>query len=130
MSILKFELKMSGKENNGAMMMGIMDAKYIESANTDFYIGGQHQMTVFIRDNDYPYRYINGEESEFQSDPVKWNIGDRLRLDFDLKGRRCTVFLNDQLLESLTENLPGTFYLAVSAKWKDTKLETTMFEFV
>merc|ERR1719242_248417 len=107
-----------------------MDAKYIESANIGTCIGEQHQMTVFIRDNDYPSRIINGNASKIQSNRVKWNIGDRLGLDFDLKGRRCTVFLNDQLLGNLTDDLPDTFFLGVSPHHQSTKVETTMFEIV
>merc|ERR1719361_2132296 len=102
-----------------------MDAKYIESADTGTWIGGQqHQIAVEMGTNYYPMRFINGNSSsKIQSNKVKWNIGDRLRLDFDLKGRRCTVFLNDQLLGSLTDDLPDTFYLAMSAYYENTKLE-------
>merc|ERR1711994_1193250 len=112
------------------MGMGIMDAQYIESANTETFMGVQHQMAVLIFYNGPPYRYINGSASKIQENRVNWNIGDRLRLDFDLQGRRCTVFLNDQSLGSLTDDLPDTFFLAMSAHDDGTKLETTMFEIV
>merc|ERR1711879_43033 len=115
-SSFKFEITMKGKGCNGNMHIGIMDEKHIESANTANWIGNQqHQMAVEIWDNGNPRRYINGNCSEIQSNRVDWNVGDRLRLDFDLKGRRCTAFLNDQFLGSLTANLPDTFYLGVSA---------------
>merc|ERR1712113_550592 len=57
MTSLKFEITLRGKGGNGAMYMGIMDAKHIESANTGTYIGSQQfQMAVFIRDNGSPSR--------------------------------------------------------------------------
>merc|ERR1711879_612780 len=130
--VLKWEISLKGKSSNGAITMGIMDGKHIRKANIANFIGSQqHQMGIMIAKSIGAHRYTNGDLSgRIRSNGVKWNIGDRLRLDFDLAGRRCTVFLNDQFVGILTDDLPDTFYLAMSAKWKDTKLETTMFEFV
>merc|ERR1712062_932709 len=52
MTRLQFEILMQEKGGNGWMTMGIMDAKYIESADTGDRIGKQqHQMAVNLYDN-------------------------------------------------------------------------------
>merc|ERR1719277_1593876 len=106
------------------MCMGFRDAKPIGSALTG------HEVGFRIQDNYYPQRVVNGR-SGHNDNPyphfVKWNIGDRVRLDFDCKGRRCSAYLNDQLLGTLTEDLPKRFYLAISACFVKTAFETTFF---
>ena len=120
---------MRGKGCDGGMRMGIMNAKYIGSAGIYSAIGyARDQIAFQIWDNGYPGRAINGQSFNVHDNEVRWRIGDRVRLNFDCKGRRCTVFLNDQLLEILTDDLPENFFLAISLFWWNTELETTLFQ--
>jgi len=110
--------------------MGFIDGKHIEEADVEESLGYEHQTCVDIKDRQRPSRYSNFQDSnKIGSKAVRWNIGDRLRLYFDLKAPRCTVFLNDRSLGSLTDDLPKRFYLGASVEDRGTKLETTVFEF-
>ena len=60
---------------------------------------------------------------------LKSNIikrGDRLKLCFDYIARQCRLYLNDQEVGILTNNLPDNIYPAVSLCYRN-RVETTSF---
>ena len=57
---------------------------------------------------------------------VNWNIGDRVKLEFSKYG--CEAYLNDESLGVLTDDLPETFFFAISPYDEGTVLETTLFQ--
>merc|ERR1712190_326417 len=106
----RWVLTMRGKKA-GRVLVGIADAEHPECVTTE---GGM----------------------SIGNKKVNWNIGDRLKLEFDLKARQCTVVLNDQLLGRLHEiyhalcdrQLPESFFCALSSDCPGIELETTLFE--
>ena len=136
MAGLKWEITMREKGGDGWMTIGLMDKQHIESAQlTEKAIGQQrNQMGFRISDGAIPHRFINGRTSNLVEwknvKYVRWNIGDRVRLNFDCKGGRCSAFLNDQSLGTLTDDLPQSFYLGITVIMVGTSLETTLFEIV
>merc|ERR1719229_915214 len=111
------------------MGMGIMDAKYIESANVERDIGDQeHQIALVINRHGYIQRSTNNGFSRLTEKTVNWNIGDRVKLEF--KNGKCSAYFNDEFLGNLTDDLPEIFYLAVSLYYLGSVLETTLFEIV
>merc|ERR1712150_234621 len=112
------------------------DAKHIDTVNIqavgyrdEHAIGDyQHQMAVGIANGDFPSHWRNGKGSRLHSSRVQWKRRSRLRLEFDFKERRCSVFLNDRLLGKLTEDFPQHFFPAVSLRYRNTSVKTTCFE--
>merc|ERR1711951_15441 len=120
-------------------MMGFMDAEYIENADTEKKIGLQHhQMGVWIGSRYPPMLAVDGDDEDNyfygpqtrSPQQVEFKIGDRVRLEFDLKWRQCSVLLNDRQLGNVFYELPDTFYLAVSVYYEQNVYETTLFEVV
>jgi len=132
---LQWELTLKAKldADKGDCMMGILDAKHIKNVDTSkmFAYANQDVVGVDIHHNGFLWAHNgNGDDNQIHSNEVQWNIGDRLMFDFDLKRRRCTVFLNDQLQGTLKWNLPESFFCVANVHVKGTALETTRFECV
>jgi len=134
MARLQWELTLKAKLDavKGDCMMGILDAKHIKNVDTSkMFADGGVAIGVSIGHNGslWAHKGKGGGQEVYASTP-QWNIGDRLMLDFDLKRRRCTVFLNDQLQGTLKWNLPESFFCVANVHVKGTALETTRFECV
>jgi len=127
---LQWELTLKAKldADKGDCMMGILDAKHIKNVDTSkMFANGDVGVSIGHNGSLWAHKGKGGGQEVYASTP-QWNIGDRLMLDFDLKRRRCTVFLNDQLQGTLTTNLPESFFCVANACDMGTALETTRFE--
>jgi len=136
MSRARWVLTMRGKKA-GRVLVGIVDAEHVESGDTGKALEAQqHHVAVQIADDEHPECVTTEGGMSIGNKKVNWNIGDRLKLEFDLKARQCTVFLNDQLLGRLDEiyhalcdrQLPESFFCALSSDCPGIELETTLFE--
>merc|ERR1712150_204032 len=99
------------------------DAKHIDTVNIQA-VGYRDEHAI----GDFPSHWRNGKGSRLHSSRVQWKRRSRLRLEFDFKERRCSVFLNDRLLGKLTEDFPQHFFPAVSLRYRNTSVKTTCFE--
>jgi len=130
-----WEITLKGKKA-GPVLVGMVNAPYIESVDPGKSLLSQyHTVAIEIADNKSAYCHI-GATIEYGK--VNWNIGDRLKLDFDLTARRCTLFSNDRLLGTVDDDLlsyyddakvlPDSFFFALSSECPGIEVETTLFE--
>ena len=55
-------------------------------------------------------------------------VGDRFKLQFNFKTRKCIAYYNEECLGLLTDNLPYSIRLAATVYYSGQAFETTAFE--
>jgi len=147
MSFVKWEVMLRNRENSGtaslgtlsmknscAIWMGFIDNDYLNEKDTNFHtvdpIGSnEYAVALEIFEGFYPFVHCHGKFKEkLNKKLLALTVGDRFRLDFDLKAGECIAFYNDECIGTLCKELPQNICLAASVSYRGTSIETTMFD--
>lgn len=133
-SIVSWELTLKLKPFRTWIVMGYIDSEYISEFDAWKRIGKtQNQLGMSVFDGGPAGIYTNDNMTRAPSEfKIDTKVGDRIRLEFDFKAKKCNAFYNDEEIGLLTDHLPHQIYLAVSVYGsmasRVISFETTLFE--